>query len=170
MYYVLVAVTDQHDKLLSPEAPMSKLCNPPTCHHCVETWLLDNAHEASGFLSRNGHMGQGLVQGCATAGRRVQSYLVYVGHLFWGVHFTCADCGALLSQQPVKCDVPYGGPGTVGRFNDRYQATQVHSRTSAAEVARHVGYCGLGYCEPSYRGHYKALRNHLVKAVPWERD
>ena len=95
---------------------------------------------------------------------------MYVQHLYWAVHLTCADCGALLSQQPVKCDVSYGGPGMVGRFNDRYQATQVHSRTSAAEVARHVGYCGLGYCEPSYRGHYKALRNHLVKAVPWERD
>ena len=115
-------------------------------------------------------MGQGLVQGCATAGRRVQSYLVYVGHLHWGVHQNCADCGALLSEQPVKCDVPYGGPGTVGRFNDRYPATQVHSRTSAAEVARLVGYFGPGYCEPSYQGHNKTLRKHLVKALPWERD
>ena len=76
--YVLVAVTDQHDKLLSPQAPISKLCNPPTCHQCVKTWLLDNAHIAPLGFSR-GHMGQGLVQGCATAGRRVQSYLVYVG-------------------------------------------------------------------------------------------
>ena len=91
-------------------------------------------------------------------------------HLYWAFHFTGIDCVALLSQQPVKCNVPCGGPGTVGRSNDRYQATQVHSRTSTAEVAGHLGYCGLGYCEPSYLGHYKTLRNHLVKAVPWERD
>ena len=111
-----------------------------------------------------------LVQGWAAAGRRVQSYLVYVQHLYWAVHLTCADCGALLTQQPLKCDVRYGGPGSVGRFNDRYQATQVHSRTNAAELARHVGYFGLGYCEPSYQGHDRTLRSLLVTALTWERD
>ena len=60
-------------------------------------------------------IGQGLVQGCASAGRRVESHLVQVQYLYWAVHFTCADCGALLAQQPVKFDVPYGGR-TVGRF------------------------------------------------------
>ena len=33
-----------------------------------------------------------------------------------------------------------------------------------------MGYCGLGYCEPSYLGHYKTLRSLLVRALPWERD
>ena len=65
------AVTDHHDKLLRPQAPMKMLCNPPTCDLCVKKWLRDNAHRASGFLSRNEHMGQGLVQGCAAVGRRV---------------------------------------------------------------------------------------------------
>ena len=58
----------------------------------------------------------------------------------------------------------------MGRFNDMYQTTQVHSRTSTAEVDRHVGHCGLGYCEPSYQGHDRTLRSLLVTALTWERD
>ena len=57
----------------------------------------------------------------------------------------------------------------MGRFNDRYQATQVHSRNSAAELTRQVGYCGLVFCEPSYQVHYMTLRNALLKGIPWER-
>ena len=58
----------------------------------------------------------------------------------------------------------------MGRFNDMYQATQVHSRNSAAELARQVAYYGLGFCEPSYQGHFRTLRNFLLKGPPWERD
>ena len=112
----------------------------------------------------------GLLQGCAAAGRRVQPHIVETAHMYWAVHLTCTDCGALLTQQPVKCDVPFGGIGVVGRFNDRYLATQVHSRNSAAELSRQVGYCGLGYHEPSYHGHYRTLKNALLKGIPWERD
>ena len=33
-----------------------------------------------------------------------------------------------------------------------------------------MGYCGLGFCEPSYQGHYRTLRNALLKGILWERD
>ena len=58
MDYVVEAVTDRQDKLLSPEAPMRKLCNPPTCYHCVKKWLYDSAHHISAYLLRAGDIGQ----------------------------------------------------------------------------------------------------------------
>ena len=111
---VVVAVTDKHYSLLGPEAPLVKLCNPSTCYRCLERHLLANAAQHAAHASKSGCIGRGLLQGCAAAGRRVQPHIEELQHMDWAVHFTCADCGAQLTRQPIKCDVPYGGVGVLG--------------------------------------------------------
>ena len=52
--------------------------------------------------ARNRHVRTPFIGGECLEERYHQPHLVQVQHLYWAVHFTCADCGALLTQQPKK--------------------------------------------------------------------